>query len=133
MIETIGIIAALITIGGLIWVIVKRFVAPHFEYRKIIKIIKNSCDNWKKSDFSNKTLIGYSNFLPVNRYKDRLNNLDEDELAFLLRCAVQNGRDGQWGYWANRNCYNAKPIFRTFEIRNLQLSFGALFASQQGD
>jgi len=75
-------------------------------------MIEDHFNRWKESHYSSRagSLIGYEEFLEVNKFRDQLQNIGEEKLAFLLRNAVQNGMGGNWGYWLVKNKENEKII-----------------------
>jgi len=110
MSEIIGIIASVIGIATFIWGIYK-FIGQT-EYKKIFKVIDEHFQRWKESDYSSRggTLIEYSRFLKINRFRSKFRKVEKDKMAFLLRNAVQNGMGGQWGKWLAMNTNNEKIV-----------------------
>lgn len=111
MSEIIGLIASVIGIATFIWGIVKLIVWT--EYKKILKVIDAHFQRWEESDFSSRggTLIEYSKFLEINRFRSKFRKAEKDRMAFLLRNAVQNGMGGQWGKWLTMNTNNEKIVY----------------------
>ena len=116
MIEVLGVIASVIGIVGALWALT-RYVLRHRlqkeeNYREVLEIVDEHYAKWKKGLYESRgdSLIRREKFVELNRFRERLCKLDEEKLAFLLRCAVQNGMSGEWGEWLILNKANSWMI-----------------------
>jgi len=111
--EIIGIIASIIGIVGFVWVIIKFvFINRKRDYKDVNNIIDEHFAVWKRVNFSSRgnSLINYKDFKKVNKFRSKLVKNDKDKMAFLMRCAVQNGMGGAWGHWLVLNKNNEKIV-----------------------
>jgi len=83
------------------------------EYHDIVSLVMRQCESWKQANYSGRgnNLIDYETFKRVNKYRTQLARLDAECLAFLLRCAVQNGASGEWGPWLLLNRDNERIVY----------------------
>jgi len=116
MIEVLGIVASIIGIAGAIWALMRYLLRHRLRkeesYREVLAMVDEHYAKWKKGPYESRggSLISREKFDKVNRFRDRLRKLDEEKLAFLLRCAIQNGMSGEWGDWLILNKANINTL-----------------------
>ena len=90
----------------------KSSVAAKLKVLEMVNIISNKNQRWKDLNYTARgdALFSYNEFLNVNKLRDYLSDLDKDELAYLLRCSIQNGMGGEWGRWLRVNKDNEKIV-----------------------
>jgi hypothetical protein len=114
MIETLGVIASIVGIGGAFWALTRYILRHRIEkeerYGNILTLIGEHYAKWENDSYEspNGSLISLEQFGEINRFRDRLKKLDEQKRAFLLRCGVQHGMAGEWGDWLLLNKQNAQ-------------------------
>ncbi|MBF0136408.1 MAG: hypothetical protein H7833_04965 [Magnetococcus sp. DMHC-1] len=93
--------------------ICKQFLGLNFQLSELINDICDRTKRWVEYNYLARggTLIKYDDFLKINKYRSNLIvELGNNENAFLLRCAIQNGMGGEWGKWVPYNTNNEKII-----------------------
>lgn len=102
-------LVALAVIGAVAYIIY-RYYNDTQKYEKALHLIKKSHQSWYEGKYHWRFLMEYEDLLFVNKLKDRIamtpNRVTSDELAYILRCALQHGFRGEWGYWAAKNSDN---------------------------
>ena len=112
MIEILGIIASIVGIAGAIWALIRYILRHRFQkeesYGNILSMVGEHYAKWEKDPYESPdgSIISREKFGEINRFRDRLQKLDEQTLAFLLRCGIQHGMAGEWGDWLLLNKQN---------------------------
>lgn len=102
MVEALGIIAALIAIGGFIWGAIRRLRPERVKRLQALSEAKTNLaycyQNWREASLPSKHLHLLSNddFNKVVIHKNQMTALSEDERLFMLVCSIVHGLWGDW-------------------------------------
>lgn len=113
MIETLGLVAALIAIGGFIWAMIRHFQPEKAKRAQSLHEAKTTftyCyNNWREATLSSKHLHLLSNedFKNVAFHKNLITNLSENERLFMFVCSIVHGL---WGDWIPRDIASEKIL-----------------------
>ncbi|MEE9441474.1 MAG: hypothetical protein V3V99_02250 [candidate division Zixibacteria bacterium] len=106
MVEALGLIAALIAIGGFIWGTIRRLQPEKAKRAQALNEAKTNfayCyNNWQEATLSSKHLHLLSNedFKKVVFHKAQITALSENERLFMFVCSIVHGL---WGDWIPRD------------------------------
>jgi len=86
---------------------------PSAQLLNLLKVIDERFEMWKSLKYSGRgdALISPNEFKPINKFRDMLTELDKERLAYLFRCAVQNGLNAEWGKWLWMNKDNELIVY----------------------
>lgn len=113
MVEALGLIAALIAIGGFVWATIRYFQPEKARQAQALNEAKTTLeycyDNWREATVSSKHLhlLSYEDFLKVAFHKNQIAALSENERLFMFVCSIVHGL---WGDWMPRDVASEKIL-----------------------
>lgn len=102
MVEVLGLVAALIAIGGFIWAMLRHFRPEKAKRAKAFSEATTSLaygyNNWREATLSSKYLhlLSYDDFKKVALHKNQMAVLPEGEQIFMFVCSIVHGLWGDW-------------------------------------
>jgi hypothetical protein len=105
----LGMIASLIAIGSLAFGVMRFLLRPYREKKRLSKAIDTHFLQWHKHPWASggRTVLKANDFVLLKKHGSLIDSLDEEKRGFLLRTAIQYGKEaGDWGYWLIRNVEN---------------------------